>query len=46
MKWPNISGKKFSLRGITNNDLKVPEIHPNTFKTMTKDLIWQTIPSF
>ena len=72
MKWTNVSEKKYSLRSITNNDLKVPEkpmlkcqgftyngaklfnmlpIHlretknPNTFKTMTKDWIWKTIPS-
>ena len=25
MKWTNISEKKYSLRSITNNDLKVPE---------------------
>ena len=24
-KWTNIGGKKYSLRNITNNDLKVPE---------------------
>ena len=69
----DISKKKYSLRSITNNDLKVPEKpklkclgftyngvklfnmlplqmretkNPNTFKTMTKDWIWQTIPSF
>ena len=25
MKWKNIGDKKYSLRNITNNDLKVPE---------------------
>ena len=25
MKWTNISEKKYSMRSITNNDLKVPE---------------------
>ena len=72
-KWTNISEKKYSLRSITNNDLKVPEKpmlkclgftyngaklfnmlplqmretkNPNTFKIMTKDWIWNNIPSY
>ena len=73
MKWTNISEKKYSLRSITNKDLKVPEKpklkclgftyngaklfnmlpiqrretqNPKTFKTMTKDWIWENIPSY
>ena len=69
----DISKKKYSLRSITNNDLKVPEKpklkclgftyngaklfnmiplqmrenkNPNTFKIMTKDWIWNNIPSY
>ena len=72
-KWTNISEKKYSLRSITNNDLKNPEKlrlkcldftyngaklfnmlplqmretkNPNTFKSMTKDWIWNNIPSY
>ena len=73
MKWTNISEKKYSMRSITNNDLKVPEKpmlkclgftynrgklfnmlplqmretkNSNIFKTMKKDWIWKTIPSY
>ena len=72
MKWKIIE-KKYALRSITKENLKVPEKpklkclgftyngaklfnmlpiqmkkteNPNTFKTMTKDWIWENIPSY
>ena len=71
-KWTNISEKKYSLRSITNKDLKVPEkpmlkclgftyngakffnmlpvqmreTKNLKFKIMTKDWIWNNIPSY
>ena len=66
-KWTDISEKKYSLRSITNNDLKVPEkpklkclgftyngaklfnmlpLQMRETKIMTKDWIWNNIPSY
>ena len=73
MKWKDNNEKKYPLRNIVNNDVKVPmrpkskcmsfsyngaklmnmlpnyireTLSPSNFKTLTKEWVWNNIPSY